>query len=461
MFKSNTDRRTFLKYLGAVSLAFSGMQTFANSKGSNTLVKGYGALEEQGVLKLPKGFKYKVIATRGTPMDDGLVLPGRADGMGAFKGRNGRVILIRNHETSPSDIENSPFGAENKLVGLINKKSLFDKGYDKYPHLGGTTTSIYNETTQTVEKVFMSLAGTARNCAGGMTPWGSWLSCEEYVKNKDTTHEKKHGYVFEVPATENIRIKYPVPIRAMGRFNHEAVAVDPKTGVVYLTEDRHEGLFYRYIPKVKGQLHKGGKLQALAFVWKSKMDTRNWNSKKLKTEVAYAVKWIDMEDVDSARDNLRVRGHKKGAAIFARGEGIWFGDGALYFACTNGGQRKTGQIFKYTPSRYEGQSKERSKYHYPRLELFVEPNDTELLRYCDNLTVAPWGDVIFCEDSASGARIVGITASGQFYQIAKNIGYKSEFAGLCFSPSGKTLFVNIQVPGLTLAITGNWSNRIV
>ncbi|MBL4649253.1 MAG: DUF839 domain-containing protein, partial [Aureispira sp.] len=102
-------------------------------------------------------------------------------------------------------------------------------------------------------------------------------------------------------------------------------------------------------------------------------------------------------------------------------------------------------------------SKEESKGYECRLELYSEPNDTSVLRYCDNLTVAPWGDVIFCEDGIK-PRIFGITPKGKFYQIAENIGYRSEFAGVCFSPSGKTLFVNIQVPGLTLAITGDWKN---
>jgi hypothetical protein len=72
------------------------------------------------------------------------------------------------------------------------------------------------------------------------------------------------------------------------------------------------------------------------------------------------------------------------------------------------------------------------------------------------LTIAPWGDVVFCEDGIH-PRIFGISPAGDFYQISENIGYLSEFAGLCFSPSGNTLFVNIQVPGITLAITGDWS----
>lgn len=452
-----STRRHFLKMMGAVSLGFSGLQNFAQTSKASLLAEGYGKLENQGILKLPKGFSFKIIAQKGATMHDGLLLPGRGDGMGAFEGKNGRVILVRNHENSPGYLVDSPFGYSNQCLDKVNQERVYDWGYGKYPHLGGTTTSIYNEKTQKVEKVFMSLAGTARNCAGGVTPWGSWLTCEEYVHSKDATHAQNHGYVFEVPATEKMQLKYPVPLRAMGRFNHEAVAVDPRTGIVYLTEDRHDGLFYRFIPKVKGQLHKRGKLQALAFVWKTGMDTRNWKEETLKQGVKYAVEWIDLENVDTDADDLRIRGHAKGAAVFARGEGIWFGSKELYFACTNGGRIKTGQIFKYIPSEYEGTSKEKQEKYYPRVELYAEPNDTRVLRYCDNLTVAPWGDVVFCEDGIQ-PRIFGISPKGKFYQIAENIGYQSEFAGVCFSPSGKTLFVNIQVPGLTLAITGNWAN---
>ncbi len=451
-----TSRRNFLKTMASISLGFSGLKTFAAEPDLHRLVHGLGPLQAKGILKLPKGFRYKIIATKGTPMDDGLLLPGRADGMGTFEAKNGRVIIIRNRENSPGYLVDSPFGQQNEYLSKVQAGKLFDDGYGKYPHLGGTTTSIYNEKTQQVERCFMSLAGTARNCAGGLTPWGSWLTCEEYTLGKDKTHARSHGYVFEVPATEKVYLKYPVPLRAMGRFNHEAVAVDPRTGIVYLTEDRHEGLFYRFIPKENGQLHKGGKLQALAFVWKNKMDTRNWHKVSLKPQVAYAIKWIDLDNVDGEKDDLRRRGHQKGAAVFARGEGIWFGEKELFFACTNGGRTKTGQIFKYIPSQYEGQSAEKTPAFYPRLELFVEPNDTKLLRYCDNLTIAPWGDVVFCEDGIH-PRIFGISPAGDFYQISENIGYLSEFAGLCFSPSGNTLFVNIQVPGITLAITGDWS----
>ncbi len=453
------SRRNFIKGLATVSLGFSGLQSFAKLASSSPTAIGYGKLYPQDILALPKGFSYKVIAEAGTMMNDGLFLPGRPDGMGTFEGQNGRVILIRNHENMTTNIKESPFGESHQLLKKINPKSVFDRGFGKNPHLGGTTTSIYNEKTKKVEKVFLSLAGTARNCAGGVAPWGSWLTCEEYVCSKNKTNEQNHGYVFEVPARESIHLKYPVPLRAMGRFNHEAVAVDPRTGIVYLTEDRGDSLFYRFIPKVKGQLHKGGRLQALAFVWKKGMDTRNWQSSNVKTKTKYAVKWIELDEVDNDADDLRRRGYANGCAIFARGEGIWFGKGELYFACTSGGRIHTGQIFRYIPSLHEGTMKERNKEFYPRLELYVEPNDTKLLKYCDNLTVAPWGDVVFCEDGGNNTRIFGISPKGKFYQIAENIGFESEFAGVCFSPSGKTLFVNIQKAGLTLAITGNWQKK--
>lgn len=459
-------RRDFIKWMGAISLGFTGLHAWAGSSteseflSTDTHVPGFGPLRNYDeVLNLPKDFSYKIIATKGEMMDDGLLLPGRADGMAAFEGTNGKVILIRNHENLPQNLIESPFGENNKLLNKIKKEKFFDYGYGEHPHIGGTTTTIYNETTQKTERVFISLIGTSRNCAGGMTPWGSWITCEEDFRNKDDKNEKGHGYNFEVPVTEHIKIKYPVPLRAMGKFNHEAVCVDPRTGIVYQTEDQHEGLIYRFIPTVKGKLHEGGRLQALAFVWQDSMDTRHWKEKDtLKIGTRYATKWMDMEGVDGEVDDLRLRGFKKGAACFARGEGMWFGNGELYFACTNGGSLKTGQIFRYIPSKYEGTSREREKGYEPRLELFCEPNDTKLLRYADNLTIAPWGDVVFCEDGKK-PRIIGITPKGELYQLAENIGYPTEFAGVCFSPSGKTLFVNIQEAGLTLGITGPWHKR--
>jgi secreted PhoX family phosphatase len=110
-------------------------------------------------------------------------------------------------------------------------------------------------------------------------------------------------------------------------------------------------------------------------------------------------------------------------------------------------------VFKYVPGKDEGKANEKDLPG--KLTLFAEPNNTDILKYCDNLTVAPWGDVILVEDSKD-AYLRGITPAGKIYNIGRNIGSDSELAGPCFSPSGKTLFVNIQGDGLTLAITGPW-----
>jgi secreted PhoX family phosphatase len=431
--------------------------------GSQAAPFGYGPLQKdpKGILNLPKGFSYKIISKKGEKMDDGLLLPGGSDGMGAFQGKSGRTIVVRNHEISPDSLEDGGFGSNNELLSSLQAGQFYDYGKGVLPALGGTSTFVFNEKTGELEKQFMSLAGTTRNCAGGITPWNSWLTCEETTVRTgayDGRAEKDHGYVFEVPATENISLASPIPIKGMGRFNHEAVAIDPATGIVYLTEDRGDGIFYRYIPNKPGKLLEGGKLQALAVMGEKSRDTRNWEDQEgpefpLMEELD--VTWVDIENVDSPEDDLRLQGFEKGAAVFARGEGIWYGDKELYFACTNGGKIGAGQIFRYTPSKEEGTSGESNSPG--KLALFAEPNDKEILKSCDNLAVAPWGDVVLCEDH-SHPFVVGITPQGEYYQLAENVGYESEMAGGVFSPSGKTFFVNIQKPGLTVAITGPWKS---
>jgi len=412
----------------------------------------YGPLVKDplGVLDLPEGFSYKVISKQGEPMDDGLLVPGKPDGMAAFMAEDGRVIVVRNHEIVPADKPLGAFGLENANLTAIPKTDFYEFGSGEFPGLGGTSTFVFNEETMEIEKQFLSLAGTYRNCAGGPTPWGSWLSCEEDVTKKgelDGNVEKDHGYVFEVPATDTITLASPKPIKEMGRFNREAVAYDPEGGILYMTEDRHDGLLYRFIPNKKNDLHSGGKLQSLAIKNGPKFDTRNWPETvgpDIQPNVAMKLEWIDLDDVESAQDDLRMRGHEKGAAIFARGEGMWYDEGVIYFACTNGGNLMKGQIFKLTPNADGGE-----------LELFIEPNNVEIMKYCDNLTVAPWGDVMICEDDLD-PYLRGVTPEGHIFTFGHNTAYQSEFTGICFSPTGKTMFVNIQHVGLTLAISGPW-----
>lgn len=444
------SRRTFLKQSLAVSAGFMGLSQFLIHPTGLKAAPMLSAIEKW--LELPEGFNAKIISTWGDKMSDGFFVPGLADGMAAFNVK-GNVVLIRNHEVSPGAPQFGPYGKDMSLFNRVGKNDLFDYGFGKTPGLGGTTTVIFDEDKQEVKEQFLSLTGTIRNCAGGPTPWNSWITCEENTTPKGATTETHHGYNFEIPAS-NKKLIQPLPLKEMGRFNHEAVCVDPATGIVYQTEDRGDSLIYRFIPNQRGALHKGGLLQALAIKGEKGFDTRNWDENRMKVGEAFEIEWITLKNVDADEDDLRLRGNTQGAALFARGEGMWYGKNEVFFACTNGGQKKTGQVFKYIPSAKEGA---RGENNAPgKLILFAEPNNTEILKYCDNLTVAPWGDVILVEDSAN-SYLRGITPEGKIYNIGRNIGSDSEMAGVCFSPSGKTLFVNIQGQGLTFAITGPWN----
>ncbi len=454
-----TSRRNFLKQAALVSAGMTGLWQCTLPGTSVHSQTGYGSLvkDDANYLDLPKGFSYRIIARAGDMMNDGFYIPARADGMGTFEGKNGRVIIVCNHENNPEPFSYGPFGKDNELLEKFNSKYLYETGNLKKPGLGGTTTMVYNEETGEIEKHFLSLAGTFRNCAGGITPWGTWLTCEEDVTPIQQDVTKNHGYIFEVPANDDMKPAAPEPIKDMGRFNHEAVCVDPETGIVYLSEDRHDGLLYRYLPIEKENLHKGGKLQALVVKENPHLDTRNWEEKSVVVNESLNVEWVDIDNVEAPKDDLRYQGFDKGAARFARGEGMWFGDKEFYFACTSGGPEHLGQVFRYIPSKYEGTDSEHKKPG--KLMLFAESNDQASLENCDNLTIAPWGDIIVCEDGDGENFIRGITTEGQIYDLALNKNSNSEFAGVVFSPSGKTMFVNMQEEGHTIAITGPWKEQ--
>jgi secreted PhoX family phosphatase len=441
----NRSRRDFLT-TAALAAGFLGLRNFeiaSLSAGNfqNTSAVGFGPLNEDPVrtLDLPAGFSYQIISRVGERMNDGLLVPGAHDGMAAFPGRGGKTILIRNHELFATDLDRGPFGADNSLLSSIDASLL----YDEAPALGGTTTLVYDTKKQHLDRHYLSLTGTLRNCAGGPTPWGSWITCEESVQTANDIHWKNHGYNFEV-SSKTQKLARPIALRSMGRFNHEAIAVDPSRGYVYQTEDRPDGLFYRFTPHQRGRLAAGGRLQALKIQGMEGIDTSNWLSESIAVGQTVPVEWVDLQDVDSPNDDLRIQGFSKGAARFSRGEGIWAGNNVIYFACTTGGRNRAGQIWRYHPGEPG------------RLQLFVEPNDESILESADCITVAPWGDLIVCEDGLAPNQVVGVTPQGALYTFARNVMNGSEFAGATFSPDRTTLFVNIQNPGLTLAITGPW-----
>ena len=409
---------------------------------------GSPSVDKAGILDLPPGFTHRVVLRAGDEMDDGLLVPGRADGMAAFDAGDGQVALVCNHENSPG--RGGPFGNDNERLALIDRSRVYDPGLGRTPGAGGTTTTIYDTRNGSVMRRHLSLAGTEVNCAGGPTPWGSWLSCEECFESPGTAEigrrtverERRHGYVFEVPADAG-GIVQPAPLREMGRFEHEAAAVDPDSGAVYMTEDRHESLFYRFLPAVAGQLARGGTLQALCIDEQPSFDTRNWQAPTVTEREWLPTRWINLDDVDTEDNDLRLRGFAAGAARFARGEGLSYAQGSLFFTATIGGPARLGQVWEYQPAA-------------ERLRLIAEADQSSLLHHADNLTMSPWGDLIACEDTARNCGLIGITPDGSQYPIANNPYTTSELAGACFSPDGRVLFVNIQNQGLTLAITGPW-----
>jgi secreted PhoX family phosphatase len=471
MTENVTTRRSFLQAAAAIPLGFAGLHNFlaGRVRGAEAMPPriGFGPLlpDPNGILELPSDFSCRVISRVGERMDDGLFVPGDPDGMAAFPGPSGTTVVIRNHELTPYQKYASPFGKENKLLSRIPRSSFYDYGKGEFPCIGGTTTLVYDTEKCLLKKQYLSLAGTINNCAGGPTPWNTWITCEETEQRSEGALEKDHGYAFEVPARPDGQLAKPLPLTAMGRFRREAVAVDPRSSIIYQTEDVSDGLIYRFIPTSPGEPIKGGKLQALAVRDKKGLDARNWTD--LRTgEVdspvppgePMAVEWIDLDEVHAPKNDLRIRGFEKGAARFARAEGMWFGRNCVFFCCTDGGRTKTGQIWRYTPSLVEGTPAEAD--HPGSLQLFLEPNDSSLLQNGDNITVAPWGDLFVCEDGPGEQFLVGITPEGSLYKFARNVADTSEFAGAVFSPDGSTLFVNLQNTGLTIAITGPWRSSV-
>lgn len=435
------------RFIERTSGAFAALTLFASWDAVNSPMgheNAYGLLKEDpnGLLDLPDGFSYQVLSELGDLMDDGARVPDKADGMGCFQGSNGELILVRNHELRPNDDD-----------GALIPRGFDAKGGRILP--GGTTHIVLDGQSMAVKRQFRSLGGTIRNCAGGATPWNTWLSCEEAPVNPGEGYGaglgQAHGWVFEVPADASTLLN-PAPLRALGRFNHEAACVDPKTGVVYLTEDREDGVLYRFVPQQWGSLHRGGVLQAMSV--EGVADTRNWQTRTMQTGETRKVSWVDLDDVESPQDDLRYRAAAKGATLIARGEGIYMGDSEAFVCSTSGGQERCGQVFRLTPGR-SGNDDE--------LALFFESSSHHLFNSGDNLTVAPNGHLIVCEDQYTAKvdnYLRGLTPTGAPYNLAR-LRLQTELAGACFSPDGATLFVNVFSPTKTLAITGPWERLTV
>ena len=405
---------------------------------------GYGPLvpvddETTGrpLLHLPAGFRYLSFGWNGDPLAGGLVTPGLHDGMAAFPMNGSRIRLVRNHE-----LRSGTAFADHPV-------------YD--PNGGGGTTTIeFDTATGAVGDAWASLTGTAVNCAGGCTPWGSWLTCEEIVMGLggDNSYRRPHGYIFEVPADGSASAE---PFRAMGRFVHEAIAVDPDTGIVYETEDQVTAGFYRFLPTVPGNLEAGGRLEMLALADAPRADLRT----RQITDFWRPVSWTPIADpdpADAAPDSVYAQGHAGGGATFGRLEGTWYGNGRIYVVSTTGGDAAAGQVWEYDP---DGE----------RLRLLFESPGTHVLDLPDNICVSPRGSLVLCEDGQYDNLVLGLTQDGEIFPFARNnvilngrrngiVGdfRYSEFAGATYSADGRWLFFNAQWPGITFAVTGPWAD---
>jgi secreted PhoX family phosphatase len=498
---TDLDRRSFLKTGAAVAAGsavvggpFAGYLAAPAVAGAGrdrqNVLRDVPDLRDGVVrLALPDGFQYRSFQQSRRPptppnvmLDDGSMLPGRHDGMAAFDGPGDLVTLVRNHEENGSAVGGS-FGAAGTPT--------YDTGA-----LGGTST-VHTTLHGEVQHSFASLSGTQMNCSGGRMPWGSWVTCEETVNGYDVFDDftragnpgneqtyvqnarlqQIHGFIFEVPADGEASA---VPIRNAGRFPHESVAWERRTGALYLSEDNfaYPSGFYKYVPpedpEQTGHLADGGSLYMLKVVGVDNADM----AVHMANGTTFDVEWVEIKEpwrdfgkpaaggLPTMTNNqvlqfVSSQGLAQGAAKFSRLEGTVEDRGWIYFTSTQGGAaagptqpdpvagfgKGWGQIWAYDTRA--------SKLHM----LFESPS-RDVLDFPDNVTTSARGTLVVCEDGANFNFLRGLTRRGRLFDIAQNKiagQLNDEFAGSTFSPDGETLFVNIQsTVGLSIAIWGPW-----
>jgi secreted PhoX family phosphatase len=416
---------------------------------------GYGPLvaDPAGVLALPAGFSYRIVAQSGvTLLESGEPTPSDPDGTASFPHGRGST-LVNNHEVGGTEPYRVPV-----LQGLT---------YD--PGAGGGTTNIDVDARGERIREYVSLAGTHNNCAGGKSPWSTWLTCEETEQRAGGAFQKDHGYVFEVDPFDRQANQDPVPLKFLGRYSHEAVAVDPHTSAIYLTEDAAgpNGLYYRWTPPRRFHGRKGA-LRALALSEGGDTagtfeamscyqgDTHVADLSEATTPgTCYQVRWVAVPDRDARTQSVRLQLANDQVTRSRKLEGAWWSDGGAYFVASfarhadGSVNEHDGQVWFYDP---------RSQTVTLKTLFGVNPDPTQDTNFDgpDNITVSPYGGVILAEDGEGIQHLVGVTAQGKTYPMARNEVNDGEFTGPNFSADGRILFANIQSPGHVFAITGPW-----
>jgi uncharacterized protein len=461
------SRRRFLSHtvLAGVGISLVGnagaVATSATQAARGKTTTGYGPLVTDGAgrLSLPRGFGYTVVTEAGrTRLESGEPTPEKHDGMATFPRPAGGSVVVYNHEIS---VAHDPAYPVPRLPGLT---------YDQVAPGGCTIVEVDDEGQRITE--YVGLAGTSTNCAGGRTPWNTWLSCEETEERAGQNGlRRNHGYVFEVnPYVREANLD-PQPVKALGRFAHEAVVVDPHTGHLYETEDAAapNGLLYRFTPpatalplgpdRLRGLAATDGTLEAMTATDASGVHVDDL-SRAVEVGTRYDVAWVPVPDRDARATSTRKQLGDDTVTRARKLEGAWWDDRGCYFVSSyarsadSPGVPHDGQVWFYDPLAGTVELTLR----------FAHDSDGSDPDGPDNITVSPYGGVILAEDGQGQQHLFGATLEGTTYPLARNeinTGTAAEpeygeFCGPVYSADGKYLFANVQSPGVTYAITGPW-----
>ncbi|MFK7990249.1 MAG: alkaline phosphatase PhoX [Sandaracinaceae bacterium] len=378
--------------------------------------------DPSGRFDLLEGFSYTVLDRAGRAMTDGRRVPARPDGMACFTADDGAWVLMRNHEI--------PAGG--RFLGMGSGQAPLE-AYDP-DAAGGVTRLVLDPTTLEARSSNLVLAGTSMNCSGGPCPDG-WITCEEDPSDL-------HGFAF-LCDPDATTVQRPVRLDGFGRFRHEAAAMNPETGVTYLSEDRPDSCLYRFVPHDPASPFEG-QLQAMRVRGRSAEDTA-----PLLSGARREIDWVDVRHPTPEDDTLRHDMQARGAAVIRRGEGICFGDGGIYLCATSGAPTEGGQIFRLTDEADGGV-----------LEVVAASEGPGHLEMPDNVAMSPSGTLYVVEDGPGRDYLRGVLSSGEVFALGANAMSDGEIAGVCFSPDGSTMFLNLQEEGLTLAIRGPFAELV-